>query len=127
MSGRLTDWWRRRGWTKPRISEVSWYQSQAELPDELPRHCLALIGEPDGPKWLVLECPCGHGHRLQVNLSSSRYPLWVVEEEGPSVTPSIDLRGPLRRCHFWLRDGRVYWTRDAGAIHHASAATNDKI
>jgi hypothetical protein len=26
----------------------------------------------------------------------------------PSAHPSIDYRGNSR-CHYWLRDGRIYW------------------
>jgi uncharacterized protein DUF6527 len=61
------------------------------------------------PKWLVLECPCGEGHRLQVNLSAARQPSWrlVDLETGPNVFPSVDFDALKRRCHFWIRNGRV--------------------
>jgi hypothetical protein len=112
----MIDWWRRRRRGSPRVDEVRWYASHAELPESLPRHRVAVIGAPHRPKWLVLECPCGTGHRLEVNLSPSRRPFWILGlDPGPSVEPSIDLRDAHRRCHFWLLEGRVRWTPDSYA------------
>jgi Family of unknown function (DUF6527) len=113
MRDRLIDWWRRRRITAPRVDRVERYVSQADLPESLPRHQLAVIGGPKKPKWLVLECPCGEGHRLQVNLSTARQPTWRLEdaETSPNVSPSIDFNAPERRCHFWIRDGRVRWSK----------------
>jgi len=117
MRVRLTDWWRRRRRGHPRVDEVCFYASQAELPEDLPRHQLAVVGTPESPKWLILECPCGNGHQLRVNLSHGRAPWWELDLDGaPSVRPSIDLREePLRRCHFWIASGRVTWSPDAFA------------
>ncbi len=113
VKARLIDWWRRRRITAPRLDRVERYASQAELPECLPRHQLAIVGAPRKPKWLVFECPCGEGHRLQVNLSVARYPNWrlIDAEAGPSVFPSVDFDASERRCHFWIRDGRVRWSR----------------
>ena len=121
MKNAMIDWWRRRRWGHPRLDEVRWYETYADLPEHLPRHQLAVIGEPQRPKWLVLECPCGNGHRLEVNLSRGRRPFWAVElDPVPSVEPSIDLREPGRRCHFWLLGGRVRWTPDSDVLRRAS-------
>lgn len=121
MKGRLIDWWRRRRITPPRLDQIECCASHAELPENLPRHQLAIIGTPVAPKWLVLECPCGSGHRLKVNLAASSRPRWqlVDAEAGPNVFPSIDFDGRERRCHFLIREGRVRWAggrnTDAGA------------
>lgn len=72
MRNRLIDWWRRRRLGAPRIDEVEVYHSQSDLPESLSRHQLALVGSPQRPKWLAFECPCGEGHRLQVNLSATK-------------------------------------------------------
>lgn len=112
VRARLIDWWRRRRFTEPRIDQVRWYASQADLPASLPRHELAVVGDSVRPKWAVLECPCGAGHRLQVNLSPHRQPCWrVILDAGVELGlyPSVDFDAPERRCHFWLRDGRVQW------------------
>lgn len=115
MRGVIVDLWRRRRLTRPRLNRVRAYPTRAELPANLPRHELAIIGDRIDPKWLVFECPCGEGHRLQLNLAASQAVRWRLEKDGgggPSVSPSIDYRGPDRRCHFWLRRGRVDWVKD---------------
>jgi hypothetical protein len=112
MRGRIIDWWRRRRMTRPRLDRVRSYARRADLPANLPRHELAVLGDPVSPKWLLLECPCGNGHRLQIDLDARHAPNWRLERRGPDVYPSIDYRGPERRCHFWLKDGRVRWALD---------------
>jgi len=111
MRGRVIDWWRRRRWTRPRIDQIRWYRTHADLPDDLPRHELAAVGSPEKPKWFVLECPCGTGHRIQVNASTHHRPRWslTTHRDKPSLRPSVDFDEPTRRCHFWLRDGGVRW------------------
>jgi hypothetical protein len=114
VNGRLIDWWRRRRWTTPRIDRVETYPSQGDLPAKLDRHVLAVVGSREQPKWAVFECPCGQGHQLSINLSPARPPTWRLSETsaGPSLTPSVD-SNLGRRCHFWLRHGRVHWTPDS--------------
>jgi Family of unknown function (DUF6527) len=112
----LIDWWRRRRRGRARVDQARWYATRADLPEDLPRNQLALIGEPSAPKWAVLECPCGAGHRLQLNLSALRSPHWrmVTVTDAPSLFPSIDFHTSQRRCHFWLREGRVDWVGNSG-------------
>jgi hypothetical protein len=68
------------------------------------------LGEPG--KWAVLECPCGKGHTLELNLAHLDRPRWSLTVgigRRPSLSPSVDFKGNPR-CHFWLRDGRIQWT-----------------
>jgi hypothetical protein len=111
MRNKVIDWWRRRRWTAPRVDQLRWYESQSDLPLDLARHELAAVGSADKPKWFVFECPCGTGHRLQINASPRHRPHWKLVGEGgqPSLKPSVDFDEPSRRCHFWLRNGRVRW------------------
>jgi hypothetical protein len=115
MRGVLVDCWRRLIPGRPRIDRTAFYASHAELPASLPRHQLALVGgAPERPKWAVFECPCGVGHRIAVPLGSRRQPTWrVILDDGaqPSLSPSIDSNDG-RRCHFWVRDGRIEWAPD---------------
>jgi hypothetical protein len=110
---RLTDWWRRRRWTQPRVKHVAYYEGRSDVPESLARDTLAVVGTRERPKWAVLECPCGRGHQLVVSLSPQHPPHWRLGEgqRGPSLKPSIDSRRAYR-CHFWLRDGQVQWCRD---------------
>jgi Family of unknown function (DUF6527) len=45
-----------------------------------------------------------------LNLDASRRPRWQVTNLAPlTVAPSIDAITATRRCHFWVRDGRIRW------------------
>lgn len=80
-----------------------------EVPDPLPRQTIAVVRTPKHLKWAVFECPCGHRHRIMLNLDQRRDPAWTLTQtDPPSFHPSVDSRGH-RRCHFWLRRGRIYW------------------
>jgi hypothetical protein len=119
MKTRLIDWWRRRRWTSARYSRTVFYDRQEHLPSVLPRRAVAIIGSVERPKWAVFACPCGHGHNISINLSRRRLPYWTFEDEGrgPTMHPSIDAKDPERRCHFWVREGRVRWAIDAADSH----------
>ncbi|MFP1155603.1 DUF6527 family protein [Mycobacterium sherrisii] len=62
----------------------------------------------------MLECPCGRGHILELNLAHPRRARWTLTTSGgsrrvlPSLSPSVDSKAG-RRCHFWLQKGRVRW------------------
>jgi hypothetical protein len=91
-----------------RYTRVVEAAGREQLPDHLhPRRVYAL-GTP--PKWAILECPCGRGHQIQLNLAHPGRAQWTLltESQGPSLRPSIDVRD-IRRCHFWLRNGTVHW------------------
>jgi len=64
LANRLTDWWRRRQLSAPRIDSVMCFEMQHEAPTSIPRHTLILIGTEQHPKWAVFECPCGTGHKI---------------------------------------------------------------
>mgnify|MGYP006869464743 FL=1 len=107
----LVRWWRRRRWTAPRIKRIRKYERRSEVPADLPCRTLAVVT--GSPGWAIFECPCGTPHtRIEVLLSPLRTDLstWRLDSTGagPTLHPSIDASGE-RRCHFWLRDGRVTW------------------
>lgn len=83
------------------------------VPDQLPRHAAVVVGSPSFAKWIVFDCACGSGHRIMLNLDGGRRPSWRVTEAKPlSITPSIDFDG-ARRCHYFIRNGRIEWARDS--------------
>jgi hypothetical protein len=80
------------------------------IPDRLPRRGVALAGPHGAPKWLALDCPCGTGHRLLVNLDSSRRPAWRLVGTRPlTIRPSLDITRDGVRCHFIITGGKVRW------------------
>lgn len=90
----------------PRVVEA---RARDDLPATLHARRIYVVGSPN--KWAVLECPCGRGHQIQLNLAHAGRPRWSVTFDGrggPSISPSVDIRGD-QRCHFWLRQGTTRW------------------
>lgn len=114
MRDHVIDWWRRRRWTTARYVDITYVSSRTEVPELPARRSVMVVGSPERPKWIVFACPCGHGHDIAVNLAPARRPAWRLTHggQGPTLHPSIDSLTAERRCHFWLRDGRVQWVRD---------------
>lgn len=86
-----------------------------EVPDQLPRRGVVLVGPQGQANWLAFDCPCPIGHRLMVNLNRTRTPFWRIERIRPlSIRPSIYDITPSRSCHFVLSDGKVRWVNTTG-------------
>lgn len=66
-----------------------------------------------GRAWAaVLQCPCGCGDRLGLNLCGELdTPSWQLSGsvKQPTISPSI-LRTIGCRSHFFIRGGQVVWT-----------------
>lgn len=102
----------RRLRSQPRalLTKVVVLDDRNELPMTLNPRRLYQLGDPG--KWAVLECPCGRGHVIELNLAHPGRDQWRLthsDDGRPSLKPSVDFQGS-RRCHYWLRDGRVDWT-----------------
>ncbi|MGY2932703.1 hypothetical protein ACVWZ6_002305 [Bradyrhizobium sp. GM6.1] len=102
--------WSLRPWSRRRheIATIVQVRSRSELPERLGL-ALYIVGDP--AKWAILQCPCGCGDTIDVNLMRSRNPVWQfsVVNGKPSFHPS--LWEPAERCgaHFWIRDGKIIW------------------
>ena len=84
-----------------------------EIPEKLPHRGVVLVGTAQHATWAALDCPCGTGHRLLVNLDSRRHPRWELDSKPRlSLRPSIDAITRDRRCHFVLNQGKVRWIPD---------------
>lgn len=106
----LIDWWRRRRCMQPRFTRVQRFASRRDIPGRLPRRVMAVV---DGnPGWIIFECPCGTRHeRIELMRTPiNGLPAWQLSlhSESPTVHPSVDYVDD-RRCHYWIRDGRVRW------------------
>jgi hypothetical protein len=59
----------------------------------------------------VLQCPCGCGRRIDLNLSGHASPHWTIKKQGKVVTFSPSVWVPLDACgsHFFIRQNRIDW------------------
>ncbi len=99
--------WRRR--PRARYARVVEARSRENLPAALHPRRIYLVGSPT--KWAVLECPCGRGHQIQLNMAHAGRPRWSLTHDArgrPSLSPSVDVLAE-QRCHFWLRQGATHW------------------
>lgn len=72
---------------------------------------VALVRGGGREKWLLMQCPCGCGQQIALNLMQSHSPRWRISVQSAnrfSIHPSIDATSC--GAHFWLRDGRVIWS-----------------
>jgi len=105
-------WWKWLPFQRWRI--VGEAESADEVPDRMPRNGVALVGELDRAKWIVFDCPCRTGHRIMLNADAGRKPYWTLNQVKPlTISPSIDFRGSHRRCHYFIRSGRIVWAKDS--------------
>ena len=104
-------WWQWLPLWRWRI--VGGTESADEVPDRLPRNAVTLVGDPRRAKWIIFDCPCRTGHRIMLNADTGRKPYWTLNGT-PSLTisPSVDYRGAQRRCHYFIRDGKIIWAKD---------------
>jgi hypothetical protein len=105
-------WWQWLPFWRWRV--VGQVGSADEVPDRLPRNSVALVGDAHRTKWIVFDCPCRTGHRIMLNADTARWPHWTLNQpKRLTISPSIDYRSNLRRCHYFIRGGRVEWTMDS--------------
>ena len=83
----------------------------------------AVIVDRQGPRWLVLSCPCGCGAEVPVNLDRRAGPAWRLYEsaKGTTVYPSV-WRDTDCRSHFIIWRSEIFlfrprygdlWTEEA--------------
>ena len=86
------------------------FDAADNIPKELPKKTAVLVGSIERPKWIAFDCPCNTGHRIMLNLDTSRRPAWRIAAVNPlSLRPSVDALNGRRRCHFVLSNGQVTW------------------
>lgn len=101
---RLWRWFRQRN----DISAIVHVNSRSEIPEKLGAS-LYIVGKP--VKWAVLQCPCGCGDTIDVNLMKARRPVWDLYVNDGKATFHPSLWMPKEKCgaHFWIRDGKIIW------------------
>ncbi len=83
--------------------------SRANASSLLKRPGDAVIVDRQGPRWLVLSCPCGCGVEVPVNLDRRAGPAWRIYESayGTSVYPSV-WRDTECQSHFIIWRDQIY-------------------
>jgi len=110
----LWDWLPGRSW---RI--VANVENANDIPEKLPPRGAILVGTLEHPKWLAFDCPCKSGHRIMITLDLSHRPHWSLHGNSKlTVSPSIDFHSPEKRCHFFLRRGKIEWARNLEVGNH---------
>ena len=108
LFGRIRSFWRglRR---RRRIARIVRVESMSEVPSKL--HGDLYMVSASKPKWVVLECPCRCGDRIDVNLMKSRQPSWQLTMDGQEASLYPSLWMPRDKCgsHFWIRRNRIDW------------------
>jgi Family of unknown function (DUF6527) len=110
MAGRLTGWL--FAWLPSRrnFRVITVVDAADEIPEHLPSRGATLVGTAERPTWIAFDCPCEAHHRVMLNLDRSRRPAWAIASTSRlTISPSIDERRPGKRCHYFIRDGRVQW------------------
>lgn len=85
-----------------------------EIPMKLPRNAAVLVVSGGFQKWIGFDCPCRSGHRIVLNLDQNRFPAWRVARDGTRLTlsPSVNYYDGKRRCHYFVRGGKINWAED---------------
>lgn len=78
-----------------------------ELPHKLDVYSIYIVDN-----WAIsLKCPCGCIKDVHLNTLTECSPCWSYEtkKRDIDITPSIK-RTTECRSHFWIRNGKVYWS-----------------
>ncbi|MGO8990130.1 MAG: DUF6527 family protein [bacterium] len=101
-------WWQWLPVFRWRIVAV--VESADDIPQQLPRNGAVLVGPRRHPKWIAFDCPCRNDHRIMLNTDKNRSPFWTTTVQGSlTISPSIDSFHSNRRCHYFVRKGRIKW------------------
>jgi hypothetical protein len=102
--------------------------SRADVSAHLRQPGDAVIVDRQGPRWLVLSCPCGCGAEVPVNLDRRAGPAWRIYEssKGTSIYPSI-WRDTDCKSHFIIwRDNILLFEAHRGSwIDEVEAGEDD--
>lgn len=106
---RISWWdWLPLPWRKWRV--VLRVDAGDQIPERIPRGGAVLVAPEESPTWIAFDCPCRQHHRVMLNLERQRHPYWTVDTIRPlSISPSIDDVTRDRRCHFFVKDGKIRW------------------
>lgn len=83
----------------------------SELADNLTDDIIYVVGENEFFWFVVLNCPCGCGDIVHLNLLPEANPCWKIESHSDgtiSVKPSVwSLKGC--KSHYFIKNGEINW------------------
>lgn len=85
-----------------------------ELPVQLQKLTVYVLGESEHLWSTAMICPCGCGELLQMSLHKQGRPRWELTNHGDgtvSLSPSV-WRKVGCKSHFFLKHGRIIWCED---------------
>jgi hypothetical protein len=86
------------------------YRFAEEVPEQVRPGHIFLVGTPDDPWVAVLQCPCGCGRTIKLNLLKEASPCWSFTARGGRITLKPSIWGTSGcRSHFFIRNGRIEW------------------
>jgi hypothetical protein len=98
--------------TRRQFRRVEQFPKQSALPRLLRPDTIYVVGRPE--QWLVFMCPCARAHDIALAIGKGgAWRLTATRPRRPTIYPSVNARGPGRRCHYWVTDGRVRWCADS--------------
>ena len=103
-------WLVNRFWENKPQYRTQWVE---DLPDDLQKNTIYIIGGRAYPYYAAVTCPRKHCKQIiHLEISGQFRKRWrVTEHEDGSLTlsPSVYVNKLPCRCHYWLRQGRVVW------------------
>src|SRR4051812_8880832 len=88
--------------------------SMVDIPEDVSKR-IFLVERGGTLRWMVLQCPCGCGKRIDANLMRSKRPHWRVRRHlngSITVMPSLWLSDDDCGSHFWIYRSRIVWVYD---------------
>lgn len=103
-----------------KYANVLFVTSVSDVPDKIGND-VYVVGMEEAYKWVIFECPCSKGHRLDVNLMKSQSPRWraIFSKGKLSLSPSVVVTDHPCQSHFWFDSNKAieaYFLGEAGTL-----------
>ncbi|WP_425270983.1 DUF6527 family protein [Mucilaginibacter endophyticus] len=86
------------------------YRFSEDIPECVQPGRVWIIGTSGDPWAAVLQCPCGCGKKIQLNMLKEASPCWTYTLEGSHITLKPSVWGKTGcRSHFFVRGGYIDW------------------
>lgn len=97
---------------KDSIEKVEWVESRQEIPEKI-GDALYIVGCSNS-KWVVVNCPCRCGEKIDINLMNCHSPQWRLKYQSGKITlfPSIWITEDKCGSHFWIKENNIIWVED---------------